>query len=239
MPHRLLCLAVLAAFPLCVAAGHALAQAPPARASSPAIAVAPGADWRSQASERDRQRLDALAATWAEALESVRAGGQAPAVTAAGALLDSRPGEDGAPPPAGAYRCRSLRIGAVDPEAVAFIAYPAFRCRIAVTDGVTVFEKLNGSQRTAGVIIPDSPLRSVLIGTEAQGSETGFPRYGADAARDRIAAVERVGPDRWRMVFPRPANGAVIEVMELTRATAAPEPPSSPARGRSGTSRRG
>jgi hypothetical protein len=134
---------------------------------------------------------------------------------AAGALLDSRPGGEGAHPSAGSYRCRSLRLGTTDPDAPAFIAYPAFRCRIRVEGGFTIFEKTSGSQRTAGVILPGTPNRSVLIGTEALGSEAGFPAYGADAARDRIAAVERVGPDRWRLVFPHPSNGAVLEVMEL------------------------
>ena len=217
MPGRVFCLATLVACGLVSADAWAQSSAPAAAAPVPAVATS-GTDWRSQAGERDRQRLDTLAATWAEALESVRAGGQASAVAAAGALLDSRPGGSGAPPPAGTYRCRSLRIGAVDPEAVAFIAYPAFRCRVSVTDGVTTFEKLNGSQRTAGVIIPDGPARSVLIGTEAQGSETGFPPYGADTARDRIAVVEQLAPDRWRLVFPRPSNGAILEVMELVRA---------------------
>lgn len=216
MPEPCRRVVALVIFSLCVVDAGAQ-QLPQPVGQDPAV-VLPAARWRDQASERDRQRLDTLAATWAEALESVRAGGQAPAVAAAGPLLDSRPVGQGAPPPAGTYRCRSLRIGAVDPEAVAFTAYPPFRCRVSLTDGVTAFEKINGSQRTAGVIIPDGPARSVLIGTEAQGSEAGFPRYGADPARDRIAAVEQLAPDRWRLVFPRPSSGAILEVMELVRA---------------------
>jgi hypothetical protein len=179
------------------------------------VRLVPGADWRRQASPRDRERLDALPAVWAEALESVRAGGRAPAVVAAGPLLDSRGGRDGPPPGAGQYRCRSIRLGAVDPSADAFIAYPAFRCRVRLDGGAAVFEKTSGSQRTAGVILPDGPARSVLLGTEAIGGETGFPAYGEDAARDRIAAVEALAPGRWRLVFPRPDNGAILEVMEL------------------------
>ncbi len=97
------------------------------------------------------------------------------------------------------------------------MAYPPFRCRVRTEGGTTIFEKLTGSQRTAGVILPDGPARFVLLGTEALGSEAGFPAYGADAARDRVASVERIGADRWRLVFPRPSNGAVLEVMELVR----------------------
>ena len=217
MPHPTLLLAALVMFGLSGAAGAQTPPAGPGREPAAIIRAAPGADWRGLATSRDRDRLDALTAAWAEALESARAGGQAPAVAAAGPLLDSRSGRDGAPPASGAYRCRSLRVGTVDPDGLAFIAYPAFRCRVLLHDGVTVFEKINGSQRTAGVIIPDTPARAVLVGTEALGSETGFPAYGADAARDRVAAVEQLGPDRWRLVFPRPTNGAILEVMELVR----------------------
>jgi hypothetical protein len=191
------------------------AQARTVEAGASPVAVVPGTDWRSLAQPRDRARLDSLTDAWAEALESVRGGGHAPAVAAAGALLDSRPAGDGAQPIAGNYRCRSLRLGTTDPDASAFIAYPAFRCRVRIEGGVTIFEKLNGSQRTAGVILPGTPVRSVLIGTEAMGNESGYPAYGSNAERDRIAAVERVGPDRWRLVFPRPSNGAIVEVMEL------------------------
>jgi hypothetical protein len=95
-------LAILLAAPG-LSGADAWAQA--ARQDPPAIVrQLPAADWRGQASPRDRERLDTLPAVWAEALESVRAGGQAPAVTAAGPLLDSRGGRDGPPPGAGQYR---------------------------------------------------------------------------------------------------------------------------------------
>lgn len=206
-------LAALVALGLLGAAGDAAAQA--GESAAFVVRVVPGADWRRQAQPRDVARLDALGDAWAEALESVRGGGHAPSVAAAGVLLDSRPGGEGAQPTAGNYRCRSLRLGTTVPDTPAFIAYPPFRCRVRIEGGATIFEKINGSQRTAGVILPGTPTRSVLIGTEALGNEAGFPAYGADAARDRIAAVERVGPDRWRLVFPHPSNGAILEVMEL------------------------
>lgn len=218
MIDRTGCFAALVALGLAGGAGGALAQARPAEAGISAasvVQVVDGADWRRQAQPRDVERFEALGAAWAEALESVRSGGRAPDVAAAGALLDSRAGEEGAIPRAGNYRCRSLRLGTTDPDAPAFIAYPAFRCRVWLEGGHTVFEKVNGSQRTAGVILPGASRRAVLLGTEALGNAAGFPRYGTEPARDRIAAVERVGPDRWRLVFPRPSNGAIIEVMEL------------------------
>jgi hypothetical protein len=219
--------------------GVAAAQRPgPGQDAAAVLRAGPNADWRSLAVPGDRDRLAALPAAWAEALESARSDGRLRDVTAAGALLDSRPGLEGAQPEPGAYRCRTLRLGATEGEP-AFTAFPAFRCRIAMQAGLAVFEKLTGSQRIAGIILPDSPLRSVLIGTEAVGPDATLPRYGENPQRDRIALVERIAPDRWRLVFPRPSNGAIIEVMELTRATAAPAPSSSPAPARSGTSRRG
>jgi hypothetical protein len=212
MMHRTLLLAAI------LAAGPALQAAAQPRDAAEVLRPSAGADWHGLATAQDRQRLGALPGSWAEALENARAGGQAGAVAAAGPLLDSRPAATDAQPPDGIYRCRSFRIGAAAADSPAFIAYAPFRCRIRMAGGATIFEKLTGSQRTAGTILPGGPGRFVLLGTEALGAETGFPAYGADAARDRIATVERVDADRWRLVFPRPSNGAVLEVMELVRA---------------------
>lgn len=209
--------ALLALCPLAVDAQPRARAPAPAPAPVPEVIRPPAdADWRSLATPRDVDRLAALPAAWAEALEGARAGGQVAAISAAGALLDSRPAADAPRPPDGTYRCRVLRFGAADSDAPAFIAHAPFRCRIRAEAGTSLFEKLTGSQRIAGAILPDSPTRAVLIGTEASGG--AFPAYGTDAEQDRIAAVERVGADRWRLVFPRPTNGAVLEVMELVRA---------------------
>lgn len=205
---------------MALAAGSAAAQERrlgPGREPAAVVAVVPGIDWRRQAEARDRRRMAELGAAWAAALESARRAGHGAAVAAEGALLDPRTAQDGAHPPGGSYRCRSLDIGAAEGAPLAFGAHRAFRCRVWDMAGVTFFEKVTGSRRTAGVIFRDAPARSVLVGTEALGPEPGYPAYGWDDERDRIAAVERIGPDRWRLTFPYPSHGAVLEVMELVR----------------------
>ncbi|MBR0682996.1 DUF4893 domain-containing protein [Roseomonas eburnea] len=187
----------------------------PGQEPAAVVAVVPGADWRSQAEARDRRRMAGLDRAWAAALESARRGGHQAEIAAEGMLLDPLAALDGAHPSGGVYRCRSLHVGAADGPAPAFVAQGAFRCRVWASFGVTYFEKIDGPRRMAGVIFHDGPVRSVLVGTEALGPETGFPTYGWDGERDRVAAVERIGPDRWRAVFPQPSNGAILEVMEL------------------------
>jgi hypothetical protein len=40
--------------------------------------------------------------------------------------------------------------------------------------------------------------------------------YGQCAKRDQAAVVQRIGINRWRMIFPFPAYESKVDVMELT-----------------------
>jgi hypothetical protein len=40
-------------------------------------------------------------------------------------------------------------------------------------------------------------------------------QYGRDQERDVAGFVERIGPNRWRMLLPRPHFESQIDVMEL------------------------
>jgi hypothetical protein len=80
------------------------------------------------------------------------------------------------------------------------------------------FAKVNGSQRQVGTIFPNDPLRQVFLGTIALGDEQSAKQYGRDRERDVAGYVERVGPNRWRLIMPRPAFESVIDVMELVPA---------------------
>jgi hypothetical protein len=44
-------------------------------------------------------------------------------------------------------------------------------------------------------------------------------QYGTDPDRDVAAFVERIGPNRWRMVIPSPAFESRTDVIELVPAT--------------------
>jgi hypothetical protein len=79
--------------------------------------------------------------------------------------------------------------------------------------------KLTGSQRYVGLILPGDALRQVFLGTLVLGDEGRALRYGRDRERNVAAYVERIGPNRWRMLMPRPHFESQIDVLELVPIT--------------------
>jgi hypothetical protein len=208
MTFRLLAgLAALLLLPACI---------PPQ--TGPEGAVPPVADWRPIATEHDRARLRDWRDAWVEALADARAAGHGALVAAEGPLLDPDSAVRGAEPPAGDYRCRTIKVGGQSEGMLDFVAYPFFDCRIGAAEpeeGPMDFVKLSGSQRPVGRLFPDGPRRMVFIGTLQLGDEQGTLRYGHDRERDMIGLLERIGERRWRLVFPRPAYESKIDVIEL------------------------
>ena len=120
--------------------------------------------------------------------------------------------------PNGQYRCRVIKVGAKQPGLLDYIAYPAFRCRIQQERNLQGFAKLTGSQRPVGLVFPSEATRQVFLGTLVLGDEARAMQYGNDPDRDLIAWVERIGPNRWRMVFPSPRFESLTDVIELVPA---------------------
>ena len=120
--------------------------------------------------------------------------------------------------PNGDYRCRVIKLGARSEGLLPFLSYPAFSCRIAPDGSVQSFIKLSGSQRQVGRILPGDRLRSVFLGTLVLGDEQRAMPYGADPERDLAGYVERVGPNKWRLILPYPRFESLIDVVELVPA---------------------
>lgn len=184
--------------------------------------VAPAArpsGWRDVATAADRARLRDWRQTWMRALASAWRAGHGQEIAAAGALF--RPDAalaDPAPPP-GDYRCRVTKLGAQRTGMLDFVAYPAFACRVAREDGALTFAKLTGSQRQVGRLYPDEQRRLVFLGAMALSDELGAQPYGRDSERDMVGLVERIGPTRWRLSFPRPRWESLLDVVELVPET--------------------
>jgi hypothetical protein len=177
----------------------------------------PRADaWRSVATEADRERVREWRTAWLRALARARAAGHGPAIAAEGVLLQPDAAQDTVAPPAGDYRCRTIKIGAKGEGMLEYVAYPAFRCRIGGGEGVLDFAKLNGSQRPIGRLFPENERRMIFLGTLQLGDEVGTLRYGHDAERAMAGVLERVGERRWRLVFPAPHFESILDVIELT-----------------------
>lgn len=172
--------------------------------------------WRAVASDHDRERVRGWWDTWGRALTDVRAGGQGGELARDPALFEPRTLLTDPVPPPGDYACRTIKLGSILPGGgLHYIAYPAFKCRIEGDGAPWAFTKLTGSQRPVGRIWPDTPQRGIFLGTLALGDERAALTYGADRERDMVALVERIGPRRWRMVFPRPAFESQLDLIEL------------------------
>jgi hypothetical protein len=199
----------------------ALAVALPSCAAlSPAKSVIPkpARDWRAVVTDSDRERLREWRTAFTAALTKARAGGHADAITREGVLLEPDAALGGGPIPNGSYKCRVIKLGAKSEGMLDYVAYPAFTCRIRQEKGLQGFAKLNGSQRPVGVIFPGDQLRQVLLGTLVLGDETRAMQYGRDTDRDVAGYVERIGPNRWRLVLPYPHFESLTDVVELTPA---------------------
>ena len=64
----------------------------------------------------------------------------------------------------------------------------------------------------------DSPIRQAFLGKLVLGDETRAMQYGADAERDLAGWVERIGPNRWRLILPYPHYESLLDVVELVPA---------------------
>jgi hypothetical protein len=175
-------------------------------------------DWRQAVTTGDRERLRGWRSAWMEALQQAQGGGFGPQVAQQGALLQPDAALPGPAIPNGTYRCRTVKLGARSAGLLPFVAYPAFTCRVKAERDLQGFAKLGGSQRQVGLIFPQDGLRGVFLGTLVLGDEARAMQYGADAERDLAGHVERIGPNRWRLVLPRPRFESLVDVVELVPA---------------------
>ena len=183
--------------------------------SAPGVVAQPGPDWRSVVTQSDRDRLRDWRSAFVDALRSARSGGHAAEVAREGVLLEPDAALGGGPIPNGDYRCRVIKLGAKTTGMLDYVSYPAFNCRITLVGAVQDFAKLTGSQRQVGSLFPGDALRQVFLGTIVLGDEQRALQYGRDTERDVAGYVERIGPNRWRLIMPRPHFESQMDVMEL------------------------
>src|SRR5688572_1807017 len=115
-------------------------------------------DWRTIATEDDRRRLREWRDAWQDALDDAQSAHGAE-IAGQAALLEPDAALARPMPPAGDYDCRTIKLGTPSDDSLTYIAYPAFRCRISVQNGVMRFTKLNGSQRPIGRLFNDNDRR--------------------------------------------------------------------------------
>ena len=202
-------LAALAALSLAACSAIPMENPPPS---------APSADWRKVATAKDRGRLRDWRTAFLRALDQARRAGHAGEITREGRLLVPDAALGPVPIPNGEYKCRVIKLGAKSKGLLDYIAYPAFNCRVGQAGPLQSFAKLSGSQRQIGIIYPADPLRQIFLGSLVLGDEARAMQYGTDPDRDLAGWVERIGPQRWRLILPYPQYESIIDVVELVPA---------------------
>jgi len=180
--------------------------------------VQPVRDWRAVATQEDRNRLRDWRTAFSSAIAAAQASGHSADIAREGALLEPDSAIGGGITD-GTYKCRVIKLGAQSPGMLDYVAYPYFTCRVESQGAVQRFAKVNGSQRQVGLIFPHDQLRSVFLGTLMLADEGRAMEYGVDSRRDVVGFVERIGPQRWRLVMPRPHFESQLDVMELVPAS--------------------
>lgn len=167
----------------------------------------------------DADRMARLDLTWREARADAIRNGHGDDLRRLGPTADPRVDLSRPQPTPGRYLCRTIKIGAAQEGMPPYIAYGWFRCQVTLSPGGDLeLRKINGSQRPVGLICPTGERRTArFVGVLELGDETRRPRYGADADRDLVGQVQRVGDDRWRVAFPWPAYESKLDVLELKR----------------------
>ena len=171
--------------------------------------------WRDVATSADRERLRDWRSTFVNALGAARKAGHSNEIAKEGALLEPDAAIGGQPLPDGMYRCRVIKVGAKSEGMLDYVSYPAFTCRVRAERELKRLEKLTGSQRYVGLIFPNDAMSEVFLGTLVLGDETRAMQYGEDPDRNIAGYIQRIGPNRWRMLMPKPQFESQLDVMEL------------------------
>jgi hypothetical protein len=167
--------------------------------------------WQDRVTPIDAAKLKRLDAAWNEALTEARREHRSE-LAALGALVRPDAALTNPTPPAGLYRCRTVKLGGNLP----YVAYDWFRCRIERSPrGELTLAKISGSQRSFGVLYPDRAKRAVFLGAVSWGTDETAMAYGAKPDRSQAGVLERIGPKRWRLALPWPEYESRLDLIEL------------------------
>lgn len=180
-------------------------------------------NWHVVATVNDAKRLHDWRDAFVQALREARAAGKAADLAREGVLLSPDAALVDPLPPPGKYHCRTIKLGNGRKDAgsgtgLGFVAYPPFDCRIAVEGDVSSLSKTTGSQRFTGLVFHGGDRNEMFLGTMSFGDEKRSLQYGRDPDRDMAGIVERIGPQRWRLLLPYPRFESTLDVMELVPA---------------------
>ena len=181
--------------------------------------------WAALATDNDISRMTELDEVFADGLAEARKAGFKSAIAREGELLDPDAALPAAAPTPGSYNCRTVTLGKTKERgSPAFQRFKSFFCYIEVEGDRFTLVKQSGSDLPAGRLYPDpGTRRMVFLGAMTKSGENATVAYGDQRQRDIIGAFERIGPFRWRLVMPLPADGGKVDITEFTPVPDQPE----------------
>ena len=208
---------------LAMAACAPMATPPPGPPPPPPPPAGPSGptqlDWRAIITPGDRDRYQRRDAAWSLALQQARSQRGSGDLSAVGDLVDPGAVRGRVTPPAGDYRCRTVKLGSQGgSDGLGYVVYGWFACRIEQTPRGLKFTKLTGSQRPGGLLFPENDGHMVMLGSMSLASEPAANSYGQRPERDLVAVLERFGEARWRLVIPWPEAESNLDLIELVPA---------------------
>ena len=174
--------------------------------------------YRQVISADDRIRLRDWRSSFEKGLVAARKAGHGGEIDREGPLLDPDAALAVPAIPNGMYRCRVIKLGTTGTGIHPFAAYEGSTCRVRQERTLQRLGKLGGPQRYVGLIFSGDAMRNVFLGTLAFQDEIRVLQYGQDEQRDVAGYLERIGPQRWRLVMPQPHFESRMDVMELVPA---------------------
>lgn len=179
-------------------------------------------DWRSQASELDRDKLDRYEDAVTKGMMESRVAGEEH-----GAYNELTSIMEGTLAPAhperlkGQWNCRTIKAGG---PFAGFVVYGWFRCEIVEKDGRLFFEKLTGSQRMSGFLYERDEKSWVLLAAPNEGHSGPIRDYSGPEGgvtdpqlMDEPAVAALLEDGRARIVFPWPELESTFNVLEMKR----------------------
>lgn len=174
-------------------------------------------EWRNDATVTDQVRIDQWRDALFSAVKFVETQGFTDSIRADALLFSFGWQEAQQPIPDGLYACASTQLNKAYVIGLAYINYPAFRCRVQTLGGVKTFRKLTGSQRTIGRLYPASDtIGEVYLGTWQSGDEQAVVPYASETARNDPAVLQSMEDGRWRMIFPGGLTSGTLAILELS-----------------------
>jgi hypothetical protein len=199
--------------------------------ATPALSQPAATSWQGRIQPDDRTRMAGLWRAWTRSIAEIEAAGGSAALAALGLVavppVEPLPGrrprvEATVLPGPGAYRCRTIRMGARDdgwPRDGVLPLQTADWGACRVTGGGRTGAPLRlamdeGAQQLSGGLWPDGD-RMVFLGALALAAEPGRRAYGDDPDRDHLGVLRPIGAGHWRLELPWPrwqSNLLLIEI---------------------------